>query len=113
MFIIETWYKPAPFSVARDGLRVCVKVQPGARRTRVDGVVAVAGGGLALKVRVTAPPEGGKANAALIALLAREWGLPKAAIELVAGAGARQKRLRVAGDPAALKARLESWLAAG
>ncbi len=102
-----------PFSVARDGLRVSIKVQPGARRTAVDGVVEIAGGEMALKVRVTAPPEGGKANAAVIALLAREWGLPKAAIELVAGAGGRRKRLRVTGDPVALKARLESWLAAG
>ncbi len=79
----------------------------------MDGVEEIDGGEMALKGRVTAPPEGGKANAAVIALLAREWGLPKAAIELVAGAGARQKRLRVTGDPAALKARLESWLAAG
>ena len=102
--------KLTPFSVARDGLRVSVKVQPGARRTVVDGVVALAGGESALKVRVAAAPEGGKANGAVIALLAREWGLPKGAIELVAGAGARQKRLRVTGDPVALKARLESWL---
>lgn len=101
---------PSPFSVARDGLRVAVKVQPGARRAGIDGAVELAGGKAALKLRVTAPPEAGKANAAVIALLAREWGLPKGAIEVAAGASSRNKVLRVAGEPAALEARLRRWL---
>ena len=64
----------------------------------------------ALKVRVTAPPEGGKANRALVALLAREWRLPKGAVQVVAGASSRHKILRLAGEPGALSARLEAWL---
>ena len=101
----------SPFAAARDGLRVVVKVQPGARHTRIEGVVDLAGGKVALKVRVTAPPEGGKANAAVVALLAKAWGLPKSAIEVAAGASGRDKVLRVAGQPRELKARLERWLA--
>ena len=52
------------------GYRLRVKVAPGASRTRVDGVY-----GELLKVRVTAPPEKGKANRAVEALLSLETGL--------------------------------------
>jgi uncharacterized protein YggU (UPF0235/DUF167 family) len=74
-------------------------------------MVEQADGEVALKVRVTAPPEGGKANAALVALLAKAWRLPKGAIAVAAGASGRNKVLRVAGEPAALRDRLERWLA--
>lgn len=99
-----------PFAVARDGLRVAVRLQPGARKNGVDGLAAAADGTPALKARVTARPEAGKANAALIALLARSWRLPKSAFEITSGHSGRNKVLRVAGDPAELKARLETWL---
>jgi uncharacterized protein YggU (UPF0235/DUF167 family) len=72
--------------------------------------VALADGGVALKAWVTAPPEGGKANAALIALLAKTWRLPKGAFEIVSGRGDRNKMLLIAGDPAPLKAKLEAWI---
>ena len=68
-------------------------------------------GRTALAVRVSAPPEGGKANAALVKLLAKTWKLPKSAITIVAGHGHRQKSLLIAGDPMALKAKLGNWLA--
>ncbi len=95
----------------RGGLRVAVRLQPGARANAVDGVVHLAGGAVALKARVTAAPEGGKANAALIALLAKTWRLPKGAFEITGGRSDRNKVLHIAGNPADLKARLERWLA--
>ena len=58
---------------------------------------------------MTAPPEGGKANAALVALLAKSWTLRKSDIEVAAGASARVKRIHIAGDGTALAARLENW----
>ena len=61
--------------------------------------------------RVTEPPEDGKANAALIKLLAKAWKLPKSAVSLVAGHTDRRKTLAVAGGPAALRPALERWLA--
>lgn len=93
-----------------DGLRVCVRLHPGARRNGVEGIARLADGGWTLKARVTAPPEGGKANAALIALLAKLWRLPRGAIAIAAGGGTRNKVLHVAGDPRDLEARLTRWL---
>ena len=96
-----------PFEAAADGLRV----QPGASREAVEGPVALPDGGIALAARVCAPPEAGKANAALVKLLAKTWKLPKSAITIVAGHGHRHKTLLIAGDPAGLEARLGDWFA--
>jgi uncharacterized protein len=87
-----------------------VLAHPGARRDAVEGLRAQAGGGLVLHVSVRAAPEGSKANEAIVALLAREWRVPKRAIRLVSGSADRRKSLHLAGDPAALLPHLESWL---
>jgi len=100
-----------PFAVTADGLRVRVRVTPRASADRVTGTMQDAEGIVALKVSVTAPPEDGKANAALVRLLAREWGVPKSAVSVIAGAADRRKLLHVAGEPQALAQRLERWLA--
>lgn len=78
--------------VVRDGVLLPVRVTPRASQSRLDGVV-----GGALRVRLTAPPVEGVANAALVALLAEYLGVPKSAIIITAGAGARQKMLHVTG----------------
>ncbi|MBV8537323.1 MAG: DUF167 domain-containing protein [Alphaproteobacteria bacterium] len=87
----------------RDGVLVTVKVTPRARR---DGIEP-AGHDAALRVRVTEAPEAGKANAAVIALLARHWHLPKASLAMVTGSSSRIKRILVRGDPCALLNRLK------
>jgi len=71
---------------------LAVKVQPGASRERVVGRL-----GEAVKIAVTAPPEKGKANQAVEKLLAREFGVPAGAVEVVLGGGARLKRVRLRG----------------
>lgn len=86
-----------------------LRVQPKSSRNRVEGVIARPEAGGALKLRVTAPPEAGKANAAVLKLLAKAWGLPKSDLEIVSGAEARTKTLLIHGDPAALQSRLEAW----
>lgn len=101
-----------PFAPAAGGLRLAVRLQPAARRNAVAGLAALAEGGVALKVQVTAPPEGGKANRALIALLAKTWRLPKGAFRITAGHVERNKRLLIAGAPAEVAERIETWLAA-
>jgi len=79
-----------------------VYVQPGARG---DGVVGRHGD--ALKVRVSAPPEGGRANKAVVALLASALGVAVRDVEIVSGVHTRSKRIRIAGlDPATVAERL-------
>ncbi len=82
-------------------LLVEVKAVPGASRSQVSGLRDGA-----LLVRVAAPPEKGKANEELLACLARSLGLPKSAIELVAGASSRRKRLSVPAESEALLRKL-------
>ncbi len=69
-----------------------MRVQPRASR---EGIAGVRGG--ALVVRLTAPPVGGEANAALVRLLARALRVPPYAVALVRGASAREKLVRVGG----------------
>ena len=87
-------------------MRVALKVTPRAARSAVDGVALDDRGEARLAVRVTAPPDGGQANAAVIRLLAKRWGLPARDLRLVSGAAARRKVLRVEGSPQRLLAEL-------
>jgi uncharacterized protein (TIGR00251 family) len=94
-----------PLAPTQDGVVVTIKLTPKARSAGIDGVVeepGPEGPRPMLKLRVTAPPEGGKANAAMIALLAKSWRLPKHAFTIVAGDTSRLKRVHVAGDPQSL-----------
>ena len=102
--------RAALFTAAENGVRLRVRLSPKASHSRILGVAAEADGGSALKVAVTAAPENGKANAALIRLLAKEWKLAKTTITLIAGATDRRKSLLINGDPAALLRRLKERL---
>ena len=95
----------------QDGVRLSVKVRPRAARTAVHGV-EVEGDRAHLVVKVAAPPEGGKANAATIKLLAKGCGVAAGALSLVSGAAGRRKVLDVHGDAGVLTQRLRA-LAAG
>lgn len=76
-----------------------MRLQPKASAERVIGLVPEADGGAALKIAVTAPPADGKANAALLRLLARLFGIPPRDFELVLGAADRRKVVAIAGAP--------------
>jgi hypothetical protein len=73
-----------------NGVELALHVQPGARRSGLVGQH-----GDRLKVTVSAPATDGRANAALIALLAEQLSLPRSALQLVAGASSREKRVRI------------------
>jgi len=93
-----------------DGVIIAIRLQPGAGADRIDGVETAADGRPRLKVRVTAVAEKGRANAALIRLLARSAGVAKSACAVVAGEKQRNKQLLVRGAPDALAGRLRAWL---
>ena len=94
------------------GLRLAVKLAPGAARQGIEGSVPAPGGGSALKVAVGAAAVDGRANAALIRLLAETLGVAKGTITVVAGATQRHKLLHIAGDPGSLAPRLAALLGA-
>jgi uncharacterized protein (TIGR00251 family) len=75
-----------------DGVSFAVRVTPRARRNSVDGI---AGG--VLKIHLTAPPDQGKANAALIEMLADLVGVRRSQVEILAGHKSRSKVVRIAG----------------
>ena len=95
----------APYLTAcADGVRLMLKVTPRAKRAAILGPAPMAAGLSALSVAVTAAPQDGKANAAVVRLLARETGIARSRFEVVAGAGGRRKTLLVRGDPQTLLA---------
>jgi len=86
-----------------------VRLTPRASRDGIDGIKAGADGD-SLAARVRAVPEDGKANTALIELLAKSIGMPKSALSISAGAASRLKTVLIAGDTTALQKRLAAWL---
>ncbi len=101
---------PSPFSAVAGGVRLAVRVTPRAARERIEGTALEADGTAVLRLAVTAPAEDGKANAALVRLLAKRWKLPRSAIAVLRGKHARRKLLHLTGEPRPLLALLESWL---
>ena len=71
-------------------MKVDVHVIPRAKRATVE---RLADGGL--RVRVTQPPEDGRANAAVIEMVARRFGVPRRAVTIVRGATSRQKLIEI------------------
>ena len=100
----------SPFAVTAEGVRVAVRVTPRAGRDAIAGLKPTASGSTELAVRLTAAAEKGRANDALLALLAREWEMPRRALSLIAGATDRHKAVLVKGDGAVLGPRLVAWL---
>jgi uncharacterized protein (TIGR00251 family) len=85
------------WTIRDDGLVVAIRVTPRGGRDAI-----AAGTDEHLAARLAAAPVDGKANAALIALVAKSFGVAKRDVTLIGGDTARLKRLHVAGDAAAL-----------
>ncbi len=94
------------------GVRVAVRLQPKASRDEIVGVEAASGHAPHLKVRVTAAPESGKANAALEKLLAKTWRIAPSQVSVVSGGKSREKSVMISGDGASLSRKILEWQAA-
>jgi uncharacterized protein (TIGR00251 family) len=82
----------SPLKASDGGVILQVKATPRAGRNEITGVRSGR-----LLVKVTAPPEDGKANAAIIKLLSKQWKLRASDFNVVAGAGSREKVLFIRG----------------
>ena len=83
-------------------VRLSVRLTPRASRDEIAGFE-----GETLRVRVTAPPVAGRANRALVRLLAKRLGVPRGAVRVVTGQTSRSKIVAIAGlDATELRRRL-------
>ena len=89
-------------------MSITVHVTTRSGRDEVMGIKCFDDGLEAVCVRVTAPPDAGKANKAVCKAVSDSLGVPKSAVEVLAGHTARRKRLSIAADEALVNA----WLAA-
>ncbi|MEK9725657.1 MAG: DUF167 family protein [Rhodospirillaceae bacterium] len=99
-----------PVTAAPDGVRLAVRVTPKSSRNAIAGLAEEADGSRILGIQVTAVPEGGKANAAVLKLLAKTWKLPRGAFRIASGDTSRRKVIEIAGAPDELAARLKEWM---
>jgi uncharacterized protein len=90
-----------------DGVSVTVKVQPKSRRPGIQGR-AISARGPCLRIGVTDPAEGGRANRAACAVLAQALHIQAAAVTVTIGQTSRDKTLHVAGDAVLLTTILET-----
>ncbi|MGO4716914.1 DUF167 family protein [Bradyrhizobium sp. 2TAF24] len=101
-----------PWRDADGGLLLVVRVTPRGGRDDLDGIEVMSDGRAVLKVRVRAAPADGEANDAVTRLLAARLKLRRSDIEILAGATARVKQVKLHGDPRHLAALLEAACAA-
>ncbi|MBL4615080.1 MAG: DUF167 domain-containing protein [Magnetovibrio sp.] len=100
----------ALFEPTAKGLRVRIRLTPAGRHDGINGLMHDVDGCAVLKASVTKAPEDGKANAALIKLLAKNWKVAKSTIEIIQGHTSRNKVLLIAGDAANLQKIIGIWL---
>ena len=94
-------------------MQIRIRLQPKASADRIDAVSRLPDGTWSIRAKVTAVPEKGKANGALIALLAKQWHVRKSGITLSSGETDRNKTIQIDDDlVAAVIADLERRLAA-
>lgn len=85
-----------------------MRVTPNAAMDRIDGPELRDDGNCVLRIRVRAVPDKGKANKAVIVILAKSLGVAKSTLTLVRGETARQKTIRVDGNPTQLVLKAQS-----
>ncbi len=100
------------FQIAGGKLSFHVRLTPKSGRDAVEGWEAASDGSRHLKTRVRAVPEDGKANQALVDVLAKALAVPKSAVRIASGATSRLKRIEIVGHNPSLTdeiaARLEA-----
>lgn len=99
----------SPFTLTSEGVCIVLRLTPKASGNRLGPIEAGSNGQAILKAGVTAVPEGGKANQALIKLLSKTWKIPKGAFEIVKGATDRHKTILIKEAGEDVYSRLLQW----
>ena len=98
-------------ATAQSNITITVRVTPRSGRDEVMGRKVFEDGVQAVCVRVTAAPDGGKANKAVCKAVASSLGVPKTAVEVVSGHTVRRKQLSISAS-AITNAAVQEWLSA-
>lgn len=101
-----------PFTRTKDSIILLVRATPNAARDMIEGIAKRDDGVTRLKVRIKAVPDRGKANKAIITLIAIQLGIAKSNISIETGETSRDKKLMIVGDPEALEQKLTALLSA-
>ena len=100
-----------PWRYSAQGISVALRVTPRGGRDDIDGVETLANGRSVVKLRVRAIAEGGEANRAVTALLAKALHVPKARVRILSGMTSRFKQVAVDGDPEGLAQGMRALMA--
>lgn len=84
-----------PLAIHTDGVVLSVRVTPNAKKDAVENIKLDVNGKAKLRVRVTAVPEDGKANKAVIKLLAKYFAISSSSFTLISGDTSRHKRFLI------------------
>ena len=97
-----------PWRATPEGVVVVCRLSPKGGRDAIEGVGRLSDGRPVFLARVREPPDHGRANAALCALVARALDTPPSRVRLAAGGKSRLKQVAVSGDPETLLHRLKA-----
>lgn len=97
------------YQIDEDGIQLLVRLSPNASSDRIYGEECLADGTKVLKIKVRAVPEKGRANKALMKLLAKSLHIAPSHVSILKGAAARIKTLRIAGNPSELATGIEQF----
>ncbi len=97
------------FSIGPKGIFVSVHLTPRASRSTI-GALTETTDGVSLKVKVTAPPDKGKANQALLRLLAKSWKFPPSRLNVEIGPQSRWKVVLIAGGKQSELQQIRNWM---
>jgi uncharacterized protein len=81
-----------PYSKAKDGIIIEVKVDPRSSRNEIVGAIEKI-----IRIKLTAPPVGGAANELLVGMLAKEFGIRKSDVIIMKGESSRHKLIKLKG----------------
>ena len=91
-----------PWRYSTQGISVALRVTPRGGRDDIDGIETLADGRSVLKLRVRAIAESGEANRAVMELMAKALGVPRARVRIVSGVTSRLKQIAIDGEPTKL-----------
>jgi len=95
-----------PWRVASGAVLLSLRLTPKSSKDALEAIETLSDGRRVLKARVRAAPEDGKANLAVLRLLADQLDCPIRALSLTSGATSRAKVIRIEGEPERVIARL-------